>query len=66
MQFIIGRKSKRSLTVVFMPKQTKEINKLSLLCFHDRKTLNEQTDLKELHSFKMFYFVYMWRTLPPF
>ena len=28
--------------------------------------LNKQTDLKRQHSFILFYFVYMWRTLPPF
>ena len=28
--------------------------------------LNKQTDLKGQHNVILFYFVYMWRTLPPF
>ena len=39
------------------------INKISKLSSFSR--LNK-TDLKGQHSFILFYFVYMWRTLPPF
>ena len=28
--------------------------------------MNQQTDLKGQHNFMLFYFVYMWRTLPSF
>ena len=40
----------------FMSKQT-------LICFHD---WIQKTDLKGQHTFTVFYFVYIWRTLPPF
>lgn len=38
----------------------------NLLWFFMAKEINKQTDLKRQHSFVLFYFVNMWRTLPPF
>ena len=50
-------KSERSLLTVFTAKQTKSTN---TCCFHD------WIDLKGEHDLILFYFVYTWRTLPPF
>ena len=45
-----------------MLKQTKQANSL----FSWMNKLNKQTDIKRQHRFILFYFVYVWRTLPPF
>ena len=43
--------------------EEKVLNKQTFLLL---RKLNKQTDLKGHHSFMLFCFVYMWRTLPPF
>ena len=40
------------------------LNKLFSLSWLNK--LNKQTDLKAQHNLTLIYFVYMWRTLPPF
>ena len=51
------------LSFVFVPK--KEINNLSSFFWVKTEKKKTKNDLKEQHNVIMFYFVYMWQTLPP-
>lgn len=53
-----------SLTEFFFYAQTNRINELSPFPWLNK--LNKQPGLKGQHNFLLLYFVYMWRTLPPF
>ena len=52
---ILIERERSSLTYLVFDALTSCLNKL-----------NKQTDLKVRHNFVLFYFVYLWQTLPPF
>ena len=57
---ICGFQEEKDLLFFFPPK----LNKLSLFPWLNK--LNKLTGLKGQHNFRLFYFVFMWRTLPSF
>ena len=63
---VLGKKRKILGDWFLMPEKKQNKKQISKLCvFYWLNKLNKQTDLKGQQTFILFYFVYIWLTLPP-